>query len=203
MWGPCFWAWVSISMLNTPSQKPTSCPSSHCSFCSGPPAEELVFQVLSSIPAFSFPRQRSSSSAARLGASAWVPNYQAPDNHLQAGLYYRKSILNIHWKDWCWSWSSNTLATWWEELTHWKRPWCWERLRAGGEGGDRGWDGWMASPIQWTWTWANSGRWWGTGKPGVLQSMELERVGHDLVTERQQQPHRLILKSSLSQNHCT
>ena len=49
-------------------------------------------------------------------------------------------ILNIHWKDWCWSWSSNTLATWWEEPTHWKRPWCW--LRARGEGGDRGWDGW-------------------------------------------------------------
>ena len=46
---------------------------------------------------------------------------------------------------WCWSWNSNTLATWWEELTHWKRPWCWERLRAGGEGDDRGWDGWMAS----------------------------------------------------------
>ena len=46
----------------------------------------------------------------------------------------------------------------WEELTHWKRPWCWERLRAGGEGGDRGWDGWMASPTQWTCVWANSGR---------------------------------------------
>ena len=63
----------------------------------------------------------------------------------------RKSVLNIHWKDWCWSWNSNTLATWCEELTHWIRPWCWERLRAGGEGDDRGWDGWMASPTQWTW----------------------------------------------------
>ena len=51
----------------------------------------------------------------------------------------------------CWSWNSNTLATWCEELTHWKRPWCWERLRAGGEGDNRGWDGWMASPTQWTW----------------------------------------------------
>ena len=51
----------------------------------------------------------------------------------------------IHWKDWCWSCNSNTLATWCNELTHWKRPWCWERLKAGGEGGDRGWDGWMAS----------------------------------------------------------
>ena len=59
----------------------------------------------------------------------------------------RKSVLNIHWKDWCWSWNSNTLATWCEELTHWKRPWCWERLRAGGEVDDRGWDGSVASPT--------------------------------------------------------
>ena len=49
----------------------------------------------------------------------------------------------------CWSWNSNTLATWCKQLTHLKRPWCWERLKAGGEGGDRGWDGWMASPTQW------------------------------------------------------
>ena len=54
---------------------------------------------------------------------------------------------SVHWKDWCWSWNSNTLATWCKELTHWKRPWCWERLRAGG-GDDRGWDGWMASLTQ-------------------------------------------------------
>jgi len=64
--------------------------------------------------------------------------------------------LNIHWKDWCWCWNSNTLATWCEELTHWKRPWCWERLKAGGEGGDREWDGWMTSPTRWTWIWASS-----------------------------------------------
>ena len=51
--------------------------------------------------------------------------------------------MNTHWKNWCWSWSSNTLATWCEEPTHWRRPWCWERLKAGGEGNDRGWDGWM------------------------------------------------------------
>ena len=61
----------------------------------------------------------------------------------------RKSVLNIHWKDWCWSWNSNTLATWFEELTRLKKPWCYERLKAG-EGNDRGWDGWMASPTQWT-----------------------------------------------------
>ena len=62
--------------------------------------------------------------------------------------------LNIHWKDWCWS--SRPLATWCEELTHWKRPWCWERLTVGGEGDDRGWDAWMASLTQWTWVWKNS-----------------------------------------------
>ena len=77
----------------------------------------------------------------------------------------------------------NTLATWCEELTHWKRPWCWERFRAGGEGGDRGWDGWMASPTWWTWVWASSGSWWWTGKPGVLQSMGSQKVGHDWTTE--------------------
>ena len=70
---------------------------------------------------------------------------------------------------------TNTLATWCEELTHWKRPWCWERLKAGGEGDDRGWDGWMASPTQWRWVWWNSRSWWWTGRPGVLQSMGSQR----------------------------
>ena len=96
---------------------------------------------------------------------------------------WRKSVLNSLWKDWCWSWNSNILATWCKELTHWKRPWCWERLKVGGEGDDRGWDGWMASPTQWTWVWISSGSWWWTGRPGVLQSMGLQRVGHDWVTE--------------------
>ena len=81
------------------------------------------------------------------------------------------------------NWNSNTLATWCEELTHLKRPWCWERLRAGGEGDDRGWDGWMASPIQWTWVWVNSGSWWWTGRPGMLWFMWLQRVRHDWATE--------------------
>ena len=93
-------------------------------------------------------------------------------------LSYRKSVLNIHWKDWCWS--SNTMATWCEELTHWKRPGCWERLKAGGEGDDRGWDGWMPPRTQWTWVWANSrSDWWWTRKPGMLQSTESQRVRHD------------------------
>ena len=92
------------------------------------------------------------------------------------------SVLNIHWKDWCWSWNSNTLATWCKALTHLKRVWCWERLRAA-EGDNRGWDGWMASPTQWTWVWVDSWSWWWTGKPGVLQSMGLQRVRHDWVIE--------------------
>ena len=65
----------------------------------------------------------------------------------------------------------------------WKRHWYWERLKVGGEGDYRGWDGWMASSTQWTWVWVNSGSWWWTGKPGVLQSMGSQRVGHNWVTE--------------------
>ena len=81
-----------------------------------------------------------------------------------------------------WSWNSNTLATSCEELSHWKRPWCWEGFGAG-EWNDRGWDGWMASPTRWTWIWVNSRSWWWTGRPGVLWFMESQRVGHDWATE--------------------
>ena len=70
-----------------------------------------------------------------------------------------------------------------KDPAHWQRPWCWERLKVGREGDDRGWDGWMASPTQWTWVWVGSRSWWRTGKPGVLQSMGLQRVGHNWVTE--------------------
>ena len=96
---------------------------------------------------------------------------------------WRKSVLNIHWKDWYWSWNSNILATWCKKLTHLKRLWCWETLNAGKEGDNRGWDGWMVSPTQPTWVWVNSGIWWWTGRPGALQSIGLQRVGHDWVTE--------------------
>ena len=78
---------------------------------------------------------------------------------------------------------AETLATWSEELTHWKRPWCWERFKAGGEVDGRGWDGWMASPTRWTWVWASSGSWWWTGKPGMLQPTGSQRVRHDWATE--------------------
>ena len=77
----------------------------------------------------------------------------------------------------------NTLATWCEELTHLKRPWCWERLRAGREGDDTGGDGWMASPTQWTWVWVNSRSLWWTGRPGVPWFMGSQRVRHDWATE--------------------
>ena len=75
------------------------------------------------------------------------------------------------------------LATWCKDLTHLKRPWCLERLKMGGEGDDRGWDGWMASLTQWTWVWVNSRSWWWTRRPGMLQSMGSQRVGHDWMTE--------------------
>ena len=94
----------------------------------------------------------------------------------------KRPVLGVHWKDWCWSWNSSTLATSCKELIHWKGLWCWEGLGAGGEGDDRGWDSWMASPIQWTWVWVNSGSWWWTGRPGMLQSMRSQRVGHNLAT---------------------
>ena len=112
-----------------------------------------------------------------------------PTQELNLGLLHCRQILHRlsyqggPWKDWCWSWSSSSLATWFEELTHWKRPWCWERLKAGGEVDDRGWDGWTASPTRWTWLWASSGSWWWTGKPGMLRSMWLQRAGHDWATE--------------------
>ena len=89
----------------------------------------------------------------------------------------KKSVLNVHWKDWCWSWNSKTLATWCEELIHLKRLWCWERLKVRGEGNNRGWDGWMVSLSQGTWVFVNSGR------PGMLQSMGSQIVGHDWAAE--------------------
>ena len=92
----------------------------------------------------------------------------------------QRSVLGVHWKDWCWSWNSNSLATWCEELTHWKRPWCWERVKLGRKGNERGGDGCMASSMQ---VWAGSGSWWWTGKPGMLQSMGLQRVRYDWETE--------------------
>ena len=97
--------------------------------------------------------------------------------------FWRRSVLGVHWKDWCWSWNSNTLATSGEELTHWKGLWCWEGLWAGGEGDERGWEGWMASTTWCTWVWVSSRSCWWTGRPGVLLFMGSQRVGHNGTTE--------------------
>ena len=102
-----------------------------------------------------------------------------PTQRIKSSQSQRKLVLSIYWKDWCWSWKSNALATGCEELTHWKRPWCWERLKAGGEGDDRGWDGWMASLTRCTWVWVSSGSWWWAWKPGMLQSIGSQRVRHN------------------------
>ena len=96
--------------------------------------------------------------------------------------FWRRSALGFLWKEWRWSWNPSALATSCEELTYWKRLWCWERLGAG-EGDDRAWDGWMASQTQWMWVWVNSGSWWWTGRPGVLRFVGSQRVGHDWATE--------------------
>ena len=98
--------------------------------------------------------------------------------------YIKLDTLRSLLKDWCWSWNSNTLPTWCKELTDWKRPWCWERLKTEGEGDDRRRDGWMASLTQWTWVWA---RFWvlvKDRKPGVRQSMGSQRVRHKWAAEQ-------------------
>ena len=81
-----------------------------------------------------------------------------------------------------------------------ERPWCWERLKAGGQGDNRGWDGYMASPTQWTWVWVNSRGWWWTGKPGVVQSMGSQRVRRDWVTELNWTELTTICKTGHSSN---
>ena len=91
----------------------------------------------------------------------------------QQGDQISQSTLNTCWKDWCWS--SSILVIWYEQPTHRKSPLCWERLKAEGEEEVRGWDGWMA----------NFGRWWRTGRPGMLQSMGLQRLGHNWATGQQ------------------
>ena len=107
----------------------------------------------------------------------------------------RRSTLSSQWKDWCWSRSSNTLACL-EDLTHWKRPWCWERLKAG-EGGDRGRNGWTASSSQPTWVWANSGRQRKAEETGGLQAMGPQRLSETRPTNSA--TTQQILKSVLDQ----
>ena len=80
---------------------------------------------------------------------------------------------------------AETLVLWPPHAKSWLigRLWCWEGLEAGGEGDDRGWNGWMASLTRWTWVWVNSGSWWWTGRPGVLWYMGSQRVRHDWATD--------------------
>ena len=113
-----------------------------------------------------------------VGEDSWEPLGLQGD---PTNLSLRRSVLSVHWKDWCWKWNSNTLATWCEELARLKRPWSWERLMAGGEGDHRG--GWMVSPTHWTWVWVNSGSWWWIRRPGMLQSMGSQKVRHDWAIE--------------------
>ena len=90
--------------------------------------------------------------------------------------FWRGSAMGFLWKEWCKSWNSSTLATSCEELTHWKRLWCLEGLGAGGEGDDRGWDGWMASPTGWLWVWVNLGSWWWTGRRSAIHGVAKSRI---------------------------
>ena len=124
--------------------------------------------------------------------------------------FWRRSALGFLWREWCWSWNSSTLATSWEELTHWKRIWWWEGLGAGGEGDDRGWDGWMASLTRWTWVWVNSGSLWWTGSPGLWwtgscgswgrkESDKTERLNW---TDMEKQPEKGYLYLYISESIC-
>ena len=112
----------------------------------------------------------------------------------------KEIYMNIHWKDWCWSWNSSTLATWFEELTHLKIPWCWERLKAGGEVVDRQWDGWMASPTRWTCIWGNSVSCWWKGRPGVLLPWGHKKS--DMTQQLNWTEQRLRKNIPLSKMHC-
>ena len=93
-----------------------------------------------------------------------------------------KSVLGVHWKEWCWSWNSNTLATWCE-ADSFEKTLMLGKIEGRKKGDDRGWDGWMASPTQWTWVWVDSRSWWWTGRPGMLRFVGSQRVGRDWATE--------------------
>ena len=161
----------------TPGACSNSCPSSR--WCHPTISSSVVpFSYLQSFPASgSFPRSQFFSSGGQsIGASASTSVLPMKDEMGDSARGLELSLLSEACT------SGNVLSFRWE-LTHWKRLWCWEGLGTGGEGDDKGWDGWMASPTRWTWVWVNSGSWWWTGRPGVQQFMGLQRVGHDWETE--------------------
>ena len=131
-------------------------------------ARTLEWAAISFSSAWKWKVKVKSRSRVRLLATPWTAAYQAPPSMGFSRQEY---------------WSGLSLPSLYEELTHLKRPWCWERLKAGREGDDRGWDGWMASLTGWIWIWAGSGSWWWTGEPGVLQSTESQRVRQYWVTD--------------------
>ena len=152
-----------------------------------PNAIILVFWMLNFKPAFYSPPSPSS-------RSFLVPFCFLPLEwyHLHIWGYWYFSwqswfqlVTHPAWHFAWWSiYISSILVIWWEQLTPWKSPWCWESLRAEGEEGVRGRDGWMPLPMQWTSTWAYFGRWWGTETTGVLQSMGSQRVKKNWATEQ-------------------
>ena len=120
--------------------------------------------------------------AMKLKDTPWKESYDQPRQNIKKQRHY---FANKSPSSQGYGFSSGHVWMWeldCKEMTHWKRPWCWEGLGAG-EGDDRGWDGWMASLTQWTWVWVDSGSWWWTGRPGMLLFMGLQRVGHDWATE--------------------
>ena len=98
----------------------------------------------------------------------WSRLLRVPWTERRSNQSILQEISTSQEKNWYWSWNSNPLATWCKELTPWKRHWCWEKWKVGGEGDKRGWDGCMVSLTQWTWVWVRSRSWWWTGRPGVL-----------------------------------
>ena len=109
--------------------------------------------------------------------------------------FWRRSALGFLWKEWCYSWNSSILATSWEELTHWKRLWCWEGLGAGGEGDDRGWDGWVASLTRWTWDVWTLGV--GDGQGGLVCCDSWGRNESDTTEQLNWTDVKLIVKISI------
>ena len=137
--------------------------------------------------------------AAEMSTSKWMDKEAVVYVCVCVCIHTHTGILLSHKKECIWV-NSNEMDEYFGHLMQrtdsFEKTLCWERLKVGGEGDDRGWDGWMASPTQWTWIWVNSGSWWWTGKPGVLQSMESQRVRNDWVTKLNWEP---IIESETSQ----